>query len=167
MLNDPALPFTQMMIDAGSSSRYLDESDSLWEPDQPYAHGSWGFIGGTVVETGRNIPGTDDDRLYQLSREGLKSYRFDVPAGSYRVELRFCEPTFAEQGKRVFSVSINGKEVIRDLDLAKENGATLPLKRIFDMQVSGESGLEIDFSATVGKPIISAIRIARSGRAGQ
>jgi beta-galactosidase len=139
----------------------LDETGTLWEPDQAYLHGSWGFIGGKAVKTAQNIAGTDDDRLYQLSREGLTSYRFDVPEGRYRVELLFCEPTYTEQGKRVFSVSINGKPVIRDLDLAKEHGAAKPLKQSFEIQTTGNIGLEINFSATAGSPIISAVRITR------
>jgi beta-galactosidase len=161
ILSDPAFPFKELTIDAGSNSRYLDETGTLWEPDQAYLHGSWGFIGGKAVKTAQNIAGTDDDRLYQLSREGLTSYRFDVPEGRYRVELLFCEPTYTEQGKRVFSVSINGKPVIRDLDLAKEHGAAKPLKQSFEIQTTGNIGLEINFSATAGSPIISAVRITR------
>ena len=49
--------------------------------------GSYGYIGGKAVQTQTEIQQTDDCPLYQTMREQLEGYRFDVPAGTYELEL--------------------------------------------------------------------------------
>jgi len=50
-----------------------------------------------------------------------------APAGtpSYTVRLHFAEPDDLKPGQRVFSIALQGKEALNDLDIVKEAGARL------------------------------------------
>jgi beta-galactosidase len=158
-LQNSSIGFREIAIDAGSSAQYVDADGTIWMADQPYSAGEWGYVGGTVKRTSRNILGTLDDHLYQFNRQGMKSYRFDVPNGSYKVELLLAEPEFTEVGKRTFNVGINGKTVIENLDLVREGAVLRPFKRNFQVEASGGRGFVISFSG--GNGIVSGIRIKR------
>lgn len=75
-------------VNAGADCDYIDRSHTVWQPDHPYQRGGWGYIGGEARLTHHAILGTDDDALYQTSRESAR-YQFDVPDGPYEVTLRY------------------------------------------------------------------------------
>lgn len=154
----------EIALNVGSNADYIDESGRLWMADQPYKTGSWGFVGpGTTRIYGsppdKNILSTDDDPLYQTMCEGLDSYKIDVPAGNYSVELLFAETKTEQAGKRVFDVSVNSKPAMVGLDLAASPGAFRPLVKTVEVITTG--GIEIKFSAKVGKPVLNGIRVMR------
>jgi beta-galactosidase len=155
------VPFKGLAVDVGSDAQYLDDAGVIWEADQEYAPGGWGYVGGRGVKTARNIPGTTDDHLYQFSREGMGAYRFDVPDGDYRVELLFAEPQYDAAGKRVFDVRLNGQAVVGRLDLVKDYGAGRPARLSFHTRATGGEGIKVEFGAVVGSPLVSAIRVSR------
>ena len=161
VLKDPRAPFKRLAVDVGSNAQYLDDAGIVWEADQEYTPGGWGHVGGKVVKTARNIPGTNDDHLYQFSREGMEAYRFDVPDDVYRVELLFAEPQYDAPGKRVFDVLLNGRTVIERLDLVKHSGAGRPALLSFHTRAAGGEGIKIEFRAAVGLPLVSAILVIR------
>jgi beta-galactosidase len=92
-------------------------------------------------------------------QEGLSSYKFDVPDGNYEVELLFAETKFEQPGKRVFSVKINGKTVIENLDVAATANPRLAFDRKFTTAANG--GLTVEFVPVVGEPVLSGIRVVR------
>ncbi|MEP6788158.1 MAG: glycoside hydrolase family 2 TIM barrel-domain containing protein [Acidobacteriota bacterium] len=154
----------EITINAGSNADFIDAQNNVWLADRPYQKGSWGFVGDKAKRIysdtpDRDVLGTDSDPLFQTMVEGLTAYRFDVPDGEYQVELLFAESKFDEAGKRVFDVSINGNSVVRDLDLAKEAGRSRAVNKTF--RVSAKSGIEIDFAARKGEPVISGIRLTK------
>ena len=81
------------------------------------------------------------------------------PYGSYTVELLFAEPDGLQPGQRVFSVALQGKEVLRDFDVAGEaGGPNRGVVRTFrDIRVSDD--LTISFRPKVGRPLVSGVRL--------
>jgi beta-galactosidase len=160
-LSNPSFPFHELAVNIGSTSQYIDADGLAWEADQPYAHGGWGCQGGVSSVTNRNIRGSADDPLYQRVRQGLNSCRFDVPDGTYEVELRFAEHFFQKPGERVFSVSLNGRPVIANLDLVKEHGILRAYERTFQVKVTHQQGVTIQFSPVSGEALLTAVRIRK------
>lgn len=160
-LADPLVSFRELAVNVGSPSQYIDAAGLVWEAEQSYTRGAWGCTGGAPGSTSQNILGSADDPLYQSFRQGLTSCRFDVPDGRYGVELGFAEPLLREPGERVFSVSLNGKPVIANLDLVKEPGALHANTRLFQVNATRRKGVTIEFSASRGEAVVNAIRIRK------
>ena len=151
-------------INAGSNADFTDADGAVWIADQPYETGRWGFLGTDAkrifsTPPDPNILNTLSDPLFQTQVEGLSEYRVDVPDGLYTVELLFAERRFAESGRRVFDVEINGERVLEKLDIAAIAGRNRAyVKRV---GVDARGGISIAFRPLVGEPIVSGIRIQR------
>ncbi|MCX7046194.1 MAG: malectin domain-containing carbohydrate-binding protein [Candidatus Sumerlaeota bacterium] len=118
-----------------------------------------GAVGGDKAKFKDPIAGTDDAPLYQDVLWGMDGYRLTIPNGTYQVTLKFCESNWSGAGQRVFSVKIQGKEVIAKLDIFAETGKNKALdKTIKDVKVT-DGWLKIDFAAEVENPCIAAIAI--------
>jgi beta-galactosidase len=153
---------TFFAVNAGAHYAHIDQAHVYWEPDRPYQTGSWGYAGGNGSRTHHRIFATNEDPLYQASREGVDRYQFDVPDGTYEVTLGFAEgKRDARAGERIFSVRVNGQDVVRDLDLAAEYGAYTAVRRSVPVEASGGNGIRIEFTAKAGQPTIAAIMIRR------
>lgn len=86
----------ELAINVGSNCHYTStESDLTWIADRPYEPGSFGYIGGKSETSIAEVFATDDVPLLQSWREGDYTYRFDLPAGTYEVELVMTERTTA------------------------------------------------------------------------
>jgi hypothetical protein len=118
--------------------------------------------------TSEPIAGTADWSLFQSFRYGLDKldYGFPVQDGDYRVELYFVEPWLGRGGGmdctgwRQFDVAINGRTVLKDLDIWKEAGYSKALKKTVNVHVSG-GRLVIAFPrVAAGQAVISAVAIA-------
>jgi hypothetical protein len=107
--------------------------------------------------------GTEDVTLYQSVRYDLQGYRFAMPDGPCRVTLRFCEPAYAAAGKRVFGVQLQGKEVIRGLDVFSRVGQNRALDLSFGNVAVSQGELRVDFVPEVEYPCIAAIEAAGAG----
>lgn len=159
---DPA-GMADIAVNAGSNAEYIHETGALWQADQAYRPGSWGYTGSGSKEVSnlRNILGTDQDAVAQTAREGAVGYRFDRADGEYEIELWFAEVKAAKPGDRVFDVAINGTKRISGLDLAKAAGPFALLSRKFRLSVRDKSGISIELRPIAGQPIISGLRIRR------
>jgi hypothetical protein len=115
----------------------------------------------TIDREGVGITGTDLVRIYETERYSMGSYQFTVPNGKYTVRLHFAE-TFEGiegPGQRVFSVSVPGQPVLKDLDLFKTVGFLKPLVKEYK-GVPVESGqLVIGFTPNIENPQICGIEI--------
>lgn len=160
-LANPLIPFRELAVNVGSTSQYTDAAGLVWEADQPYAPGSWGYTGGAPANGTKNILGSVDDPLYQTLMEGLASYRFDVADGRYEIELRFAEHSFQQPGERVFSVFLNGKPVIANLDLVRSYGALSARAQTFIVRAAHNQGVTATFSANRSEAVLSAIRLRK------
>ncbi|MGD0094793.1 MAG: malectin domain-containing carbohydrate-binding protein, partial [Planctomycetota bacterium] len=105
------------------------------------------------------IAGTDDEALYQTVRYDVSAYHFALPNGKYTVTLKFCEPHYKEAGKRVFSVKLQGQQVIEKLDIFAKTGQNKALDYTFKDVDAAKGRLDIDFVREVEFPAIAAIAI--------
>ncbi len=162
-LDDSSVPFRQIAVNVGSHAQVADDDGVVWEGDEPYRAGSFGYVGGEAKMFNKDlaIEGTRETPMYFSYREGLSAYRFDVPDGEYEVELRFAEPVATKAGERVFGVSVNGRVVEAQLDLAAEYG----LARAADIRVEATAtaghGIVVELTPVVGQPVLNAIRVRR------
>jgi len=130
-------------------------------PDPKTAEGR---EGGNVAAFPNNaIADTEHGALYQTVTYDMKAYRLKVPNGAYTVRLQFCEPHYAEAGKRVFGVTLQGKKVIDKLDVFATVGKNRALDYTFaDTRVSNGI-LEIQFDSIVEFPCIAALVVEGQG----
>lgn len=161
VLADPAVPFENLAINVGSNAQFIDSDGAVWEADQSYKAGSWGYVGGAPGRASQNVLGSTEDPLYQTVRQGLNAYRCDVPDGTYEVKLLFLEHRFTKIGERVFSVALNGKTVIDKLDLVKDYGAMRAASRNFQVRVEHGQGVAVEFTSVVGDSVLSAILVRK------
>jgi len=141
-------PLYEARVNCGDAS-YVDAQGRLWLADQEYTPGGWGFIerASSVYTTSAAIAGTTDPTIYQSERFSMAGYAFDVPVGYYEVTLKFAEifREYDRPGQRIFSVIIEGQQLITDLDLFAEVGANRAYDRTFALAVS-DGQLNIDFT---------------------
>ena len=115
--------------------------------------------GGSTYSTSANISGTDDDQLYQTERYG-KSFSYDIPLenGNYQVTLMFAEIYHSEAGNRVFNVSIEGEQVISNLDIFAKAGYNAAYNEIHEVNIT-DGQINIAFTTLIDNAKISAIKI--------
>ncbi len=159
---EPAVKFV-LRVDCGAAESYKDKFGNVWAADQDLEAGkTWGAVYGSILDRPDvGITGTEIPRIYETERYSVESYKFTVPNGKYTVRLHFAE-TFegitSEEG-RVFSVSVQDREVLKDLDLYKTVGPLKPLVKEYK-GVSVENGqLAIGFTPNIENPQICGVEI--------
>lgn len=113
--------------------------------------------GRSASYSGKTIGGTEEDAVYQTCRYNLDGYRLAVPNGSYNVTLKFCEPHFDAQGKRIFAVKLQGKAVLKDFDILGKVNKFAAHDETFDNIPVTDGQLKIDIINRVSMACISAI----------
>jgi beta-galactosidase len=156
------VPFRALGVNVGSLAQVTDPADEVWEADQPYRAGSFGYVGGKAAMFDKDLAVTGDATtpFFITYRAAIQSYRYDVPDGDYDVELLFAEPS-AKPGERVFDVSVNGEPWLDALDLAAEHGLARAARYTKRVSASGGHGVVVSFAPRVGEPILSGIRVVR------
>ena len=161
-LTDAAGPARELAVNAGSHYAYVDAGGTVWEADRPYEPGGgWGHLGGTEVLTHHRVHGTEEDALFQASREGARGYRFDVPDGIYEVRVGLAETRHDSAGARRFGVRVNDVPLFAGLDLAAGHGRHAAVARTAVVRAADGRGIEVTFDAIVGQPTVSAIHLRR------
>jgi len=101
--------------------------------------------------------------VYQSERSGEMQYVFPYlkPGVKYLVRLHFSENFYIDAGKRIFNVSINGSDVLKNFDIVGITGR--PLRAVvkeFTVAADGNGQIAIAFSkGPAGLPKISGIEI--------
>jgi enterochelin esterase-like enzyme len=153
-----------LRVNCGAFEPYTDKSGNVWAADQDFeASKAWGAdYGSTMDRVGAGVTGTDIAAIYETERYSMDAYKFKVPNGKYTVRLHFAETYegITGPGERVFSVSVQGQEALKDLDPFKAAGGALkPLVKQFK-GVSVDNGqLVIGFTPNVENPQICGIEI--------
>ncbi|XP_024954735.2 probable LRR receptor-like serine/threonine-protein kinase At1g53430 isoform X3 [Citrus sinensis] len=96
---------------------------------------------------GLNVSGAEYYKTARLAPQSLKYYGLCMLKGSYTVKLHFAEimftndQTYKSLGKRMFDVSIQGKQVLKDFDIMEEAGGVgIGITREFkDVSVNGST----------------------------
>jgi hypothetical protein len=160
-------PFTELRVNTGGST-YVDSAGYTWVADQYYTDGSWGYFASGTMGTYLSpitVTGTADPLLYQSERyfgRSAGAFIFDVPNGSYEVEMRFAEIFGREPGKRVFNVDLNNTPVLPNLDLAAQAGNNVAFVRTYTVTVS-DYQLTVLLTPITDSAKISALRVTRLG----
>ncbi|HXG11654.1 MAG TPA: PQQ-binding-like beta-propeller repeat protein, partial [Gemmataceae bacterium] len=82
----------------------------------------------------------------------------------YTVRLHFVEPDRLKPGQRVFSVALQGQEVLKDFDIVKEaGGPNRALVKEFK-GVKAANDLRVTLTPTAGEPVLCGIEIVAEGR---
>ncbi|CAL65354.1 glycoside hydrolase family 2 [Christiangramia forsetii] len=171
-------------INVGSHSDFIDEeTGEIWIADQAFSENNFGYMGGETFQqsenkfqgTAANIKLTAKEPVYQTMRQGLNSYNFEVPEGTYRVSLLMTEPNraastnniynlgsdqknFSEE-TRVFDILINEQMVENDLNLAADYGVLQAVE--LNYEIVTEENIKIEFRSKSGKTILSGIRLEK------
>ena len=147
-----ANPFAPILVNAGGPA-YTDSQRQVWSADED-------FSGGAAASTTSAIANTADPTLYKTERYGAFLYQFEVPNGSYNVLLKFAEIYYTTAGRRIFSVTINGTQVLTNFDIVAAAGAPLTaIDKTFPVTVT--NGLvSIQFvTGPANLPKVSAIEV--------
>ncbi|MDQ7054819.1 MAG: Ig-like domain-containing protein [candidate division KSB1 bacterium] len=157
-------PAYEFRVDVGGETAYTDALGKIWNADQAYSPGSYGYIGGNRgYIANAAIANTNDDELYKSERWGLTSYKIDLPNGEYNVFLHFAELVYQSTGSRVFSVKLEGTTVLNNFDIFATGGYRTAVVKQFSVTVT-DGVLDIDFISNVENPNIHAIEvIGKSG----
>lgn len=158
-------PFSKLLVNCAGPQ--VTTSEGTWLADKAYTAGSWGYVGGTVVDRGTvAIGNTTDDTLYQTERYADPvEYKFDIPNGTYMVTFKMCESywgnTTGGNGSRIFDIVAENNTVVNNLDLY----ATAGYNNAYDVTVSvtvNDGQLNISMPADADNGLINAIRIVNA-----
>lgn len=173
----------ELGVNVGSTSYFTDDASGFtWVPEKPYERGSWGYIGGEIL---RNTPdriglqleiaATHNTPLYQTMRSGIEGFNFDVPQGTYEVELHFAEPGEkqtsilndigfdANKSKdySIFDLSINGGQKLEKFNILKDYGAVTAVSKKYIVETKGTEGIKVQFKSHKGQTLLSAIKLRK------
>jgi hypothetical protein len=126
------------------------------------------FTGGFVTELpNQHIARTRNPSLYLTGRSGVFSYKIPIPPGIYEMRLHFAETAYSPtstlgggENSRVFDVRLNGHPLLSQFDIVSDAGANTADVRVFrDVTPDDEGYIHLDFTGSLGLPIINAIEI--------
>ena len=147
-------PTTTIRVNAGGGAFTDPATGNVWSADT-------GFTGGATYATGATITNTANPSqapLYQTLRYGNFTYQFTVPNGTHTVVLKFAETYWTSAGQRVFSVAINGTNVLSSFDIVAAAGGTgIAIDKTFT--VGQTSTITIQFTTVVDNAQVNAIQI--------
>jgi Malectin domain len=143
-------------------SGYIDRLGNTWSGDMF-------FQGGSALDSvNRLVQGTRDAQLYRTRREG--AFRYDIPLkpGVYEMRLHFAETVYGDDNpagggetSRVFTVRINGKEMMTNFDVVADGGAsTADIKVFKDISPAVDGKLHLQFEPISNQPILNGIEIS-------
>jgi chitodextrinase len=140
-------------VNAGGT-QYTDSSGIGYQADTNYS-------GGVTVKTTLPITGTTDSTVYQTQRYGNFSYNVPITNGNYVVTLKFAETYWNLTGSRIFNVSMQGNQVITNLDVFANAGKNAAYDVTVPVNVTN-GVLNINFTSLVDNAIVSAITVTSS-----
>ncbi len=140
-----------LWLDAPSVGGPSPELDLTMKPTTItpfYQHSLW-------IEGGRGWPWVGASGIEGIESITLKNLKH----AHYTLRLYFMEPEHSAPEKRVFSVSLNGKPTIKDLDIYQETqaGNHIFVREFSQFPLNGS--LNLSFTATKGKPLICGLEL--------
>lgn len=145
---------------AGRNAPYRDSEGNLWLPDRDY-------FGGRESSHGSDVKLLHDAGIYDGIRLGHFHYSIPVaPEYDYTLKLHFIERWFGIQnqnvggsGSRVFDVSCNGVDLLKNFDIMREARNAPLVKTFTHVEPTPQSKIEIYFTPNVNYPSLSGIEI--------
>ena len=154
-----------LRVNAGADKEFTDKAGNVWKPDKEYVKGQgYGFVAGQTIDRGTNlkIEATEDARIYQTEHYSMEAFKAEVPKGKFTVRLHFAETYegITADGERVFTVKIQGKEVLKDFDVRKTAGASQKAVVKEFKEIEAKDGtIDIGFEIKTQNPEINGIEI--------
>jgi beta-galactosidase len=150
----------EVRIKAGDLTGYVTADQQRYGSDMYFSGGEGKGINPPDTPADKRVSvEAADARLSDSYRVGQFSYRVPVPDGKYKVSLRFVEPTASAAGERVFDVSINGKRLLKQLDVFSAAGGKLKSMERSVPATAKDGALLIDFAPSKGQAVVSSIAI--------
>ena len=115
-----------------------------------YEHALW-------IEGGRGWPWVGASGITGIEQITLKNIKRE----NYTLRLYFREPEFSAPKKRVFSVSLNGKPLVQNLDIFHETGSQQKILVREFPELSLEGDLDLTFSASAGTPLLCGVELVK------
>jgi hypothetical protein len=148
---------------AARQSSLTDPDGRTWAPDNYFVRGRLGRH--PLPDSARDLP-----ELFRAEHYGNFSYSIPVPPGSYTLTLYFAETMFGPLapssicrglGCRVFDVTCNGVNLLRDFDVFQAaGGAFRPVTRSFHgLRPNGQGKLLVSFSPSINYAEVRAIEV--------
>jgi beta-galactosidase len=154
----------EVRIKAGDLTGYVTPDRQRYGSDMYFSGGEGKGVNPPDTPSEKRINvGATDTRLYDSFREGQFSYRVPVPDGKYKITLRFAEPTAGAAGERIFDVSVNGKRLLKHVDIFSAAGGRLKAVDETVQAKAQEGALLIEFQPVKGQAVVAAISIAPAG----
>jgi hypothetical protein len=141
--------FNPIRVHCGGT-QVTDAQRNVWTPDN----------GPNFSVSVSPIANTATPALYQSETwsTGTLQYSYQVPNGSYTVNLKFAEIYFDRPGKRVFNIVINGNTVRSGFDILAITNPNTAYDLPTAVNVTNGQ-ITIQLIPVVGSPKISAIEI--------
>ena len=138
-------------VNAGGRLPYTDADGKTWEVDRY-------LTGGTRASAATAIAGTSDQAEYRTYRYGTFTCTLPVQPGRYLLRLKFDEPFWKARGKRVFSVTADGKALLTHYDVFAEVGANRAVEKTFTLTIRPkQQSLTLKFNPSVDQAMVCAI----------
>jgi|GEM_PF-1390892 len=151
-----SLPETVYRINCGGSA------SSPFTQDKYYSGGTARTVSNSIDTT--KAANSAPKQVYKSERYGNMTYTLPdlTPAAEYKVRLHFAELYWTSNGKRRFSVKINGSTVLSDYDIYAASGAQYrAITREFTATANGSGQIVINFNTIVDNATIEGIEILR------
>jgi beta-glucanase (GH16 family) len=118
-------------------------------------------VSGGSVAYMNTVKGSQDPFLYKTYRVGDIEIAHPLPSGDYEVTLHFAEPDDIGGGERVFDIVVEGKPVLKNLDvMAFRDGKVKSALTVTVPDIAISDGeLNVAFSASVNEAVLSAILV--------
>jgi methionine-rich copper-binding protein CopC len=144
----------------GGSDVNLTIGNKVYEADKSYRGGSI-KLDAQVVKS--SISSTDIDALYQTYLSAATdlaatSYAIPIANGEYLIRMHFAENYWTAPGSRVFSTTMENKQVLSNFDIFNEVGYREALVKDVKTTVS-DGVLNINFTPTANRVAIAGLEI--------
>lgn len=133
---------------------YIDQDDNIWYEDMHY-------LGGEPVNDQNEVTNTENEPLYQDSRNGMFSYSIPMQEnGLYRLALHFVESQYEEVGERIFNAIVEDTTLISNFDiLAEAPPRTAVIKET--TVTAADSTLDLQLDPLMNDATISALELRK------
>lgn len=152
--------FKTLSVNLGSNCWFTDpESNTVWMPDQPYRHGSYGWLQTDSLHAYRSvisnhIQGSNKDAIFQTRQNNISGYKFDVPNGIYELELFYIYP----QKNTEFDIYING---VLALNYKNLKDITMACTKRVIVKAENGKGVSICLMPINGETFLNGLRLTK------
>lgn len=158
----PTTDLNTIRINAGSDTNYVAPNGDVWIPDTNFRTNGQIF---NVCPF--DINGTDleelycKERFYNMWLDPTAKFQYIIPVnktGTYLVNLHFAETYYNTSKQRIFDILVDGKKVVKGLDIYSKAGFATALVIPITTQITVPK-IVIELVGKVENPKISGIEV--------